>query len=194
MEKPLSHDIGHTQDAEKLEVIVDLKNCPYLSGILNASYKLWPSWLWFTARSAQTLLAAASSFKSRAAMSWAIVRGTWSGFKHSVIAAWLICLRSYGCASANMSLFTTWGLKGCPQVPRLQSSVRDRRANWEQSLTMLRAAKAAGMSVTKTSIMLGCGEHAQEVLDAMQELRENGMHCCTCWHILALIHFPKAHQ
>ena len=60
------------------------------------------------------------------------------------------------------------------QVPRLQSQVRDRRANWEQSLFTLRAAKAAGMRVTKTSLMLGCGERPQEVLAAMQELRENG--------------------
>ena len=61
------------------------------------------------------------------------------------------------------------------QVPRLQASVRDRRANWKQSLDMLKAAKAAGMGVTKTSIMLGCGEEGAEVLDAMQELRDNGM-------------------
>lgn len=60
------------------------------------------------------------------------------------------------------------------QVPRLQSAVRDRRANWAQSLDMLRTAKDAGMGVTKTSIMLGCGERPEEVLDAMQELRSNG--------------------
>lgn len=56
----------------------------------------------------------------------------------------------------------------------MQSVVRDRRANWQQSLEMLKAAKAAGMAVTKTSIMLGCGEKAEEVLGAMQELRDNG--------------------
>lgn len=39
---------------------------------------------------------------------------------------------------------------------------------------MLKAAKAAGMAVTKTSIMLGCGEKPEEVLGAMQELRDNG--------------------
>ena len=60
------------------------------------------------------------------------------------------------------------------QVPRLQSAVRDRRANWKQSISVLKAAKENGMSVTKTSIMLGCGEHPQEVLDAMQELRQAG--------------------
>lgn len=62
----------------------------------------------------------------------------------------------------------------CLQVPRLQSVVRDRRANWEQSLATLRAAKAAGARITKTSIMLGCGESPPEVTAAMQELRDNG--------------------
>lgn len=57
-------------------------------------------------------------------------------------------------------------------VPRLQSVVRDRRANWDQSISTLRAAKAAGARVTKTSIMLGCGESPEEVLQAMRLLRE----------------------
>ena len=63
---------------------------------------------------------------------------------------------------------------GWAQVPRLQGAVRDRRANWGQSIAMLRAAKAAGAQVTKTSIMLGCGEHRDEVVDAMRLLREAG--------------------
>ena len=49
-------------------------------------------------------------------------------------------------------------------VPELQSVVRDRRANWAQSIATLKAAKEAGMKVTKTSIMLGCGETDAEVL------------------------------
>ncbi|KAL4426082.1 hypothetical protein ABPG77_002668 [Micractinium sp. CCAP 211/92] len=57
-------------------------------------------------------------------------------------------------------------------VPRLQSSVRDRRANWAQSLGVLRAAKEAGARVTKTSIMLGCGERPDEVVEALRLLRE----------------------
>ena len=67
-------------------------------------------------------------------------------------------------------------------VPRLQSVVRDRRANWEQSLRALVEAKRVGAEalakggrarplLTKTSIMLGCGETAQEVRDALLELR-----------------------
>ncbi|CAL5228974.1 g12207 [Coccomyxa viridis] len=64
-------------------------------------------------------------------------------------------------------------------VPRLQSVVRDRRANWEQSLATLRAAKAAGARITKTSIMLGCGETPTEVTAAMQELRDSGVDVVT---------------
>jgi biotin synthase-like enzyme len=48
-------------------------------------------------------------------------------------------------------------------VARLQPVVRDRRANWTQSLGVLAAAKDAGVAITKTSIMLGCGEHQEEV-------------------------------
>jgi lipoyl synthase len=90
-------------------------------------------------------------------------------------------------------------------VPRLQSTVRDRRANWEQSLEVLRMAKRfaaeqdaeeeeegelarrAGASsprplrsplgrrgrplLTKTSLMLGCGETKDEVIQALRLLR-----------------------
>ncbi|KDD75330.1 hypothetical protein H632_c740p1 [Helicosporidium sp. ATCC 50920] len=64
-------------------------------------------------------------------------------------------------------------------VPRLQSVVRDRRANWEQSLQTLEAAKAAGVRVTKTSLMLGCGERPEEVVEAMRELRRRGVDVVT---------------
>lgn len=70
-------------------------------------------------------------------------------------------------------------------VSRLQSVVRDRRANWEQSLRALVEAKRVGAEefakgtrarplLTKTSIMLGCGETAEEVKDALSELRRRG--------------------
>lgn len=45
----------------------------------------------------------------------------------------------------------------------MQRAVRDRRANWQQSLGVLTAAKEAGVQITKTSIMLGCGEEKDEV-------------------------------
>jgi lipoyl synthase len=56
-------------------------------------------------------------------------------------------------------------------VPRLQASVRDRRAGWDQSVATLVAAKAAGARLTKTSLMLGCGETREEVLEALRLLR-----------------------
>ena len=64
-------------------------------------------------------------------------------------------------------------------VPRLQGAVRDRRAGWAQSVATLRMAKAAGVGVTKTSIMLGCGERPEEVVAALQELREAGVDVVT---------------
>ena len=54
------------------------------------------------------------------------------------------------------------------QVERTTPFVRDRRAGWQQSLDVLRVAKEAGARVTKTSIMLGCGETPQEVVQALQ--------------------------
>jgi lipoic acid synthetase len=57
-------------------------------------------------------------------------------------------------------------------VPRLQGTVRDPRANWEQSVRILEAAKAFRPSqLTKTSIQVGHGETEHEVLDAMRLLR-----------------------
>ena len=57
-------------------------------------------------------------------------------------------------------------------VEPLQKYVRDRRANFKQSLSVLEHAKKVKPSlVTKTSMMLGLGETDQEVLDALKELR-----------------------
>lgn len=56
-------------------------------------------------------------------------------------------------------------------VEALQSRVRDRRANFQQSLGVLKHAKAVRPDlITKTSIMLGCGETDAEVLKAMEGL------------------------
>lgn len=60
-----------------------------------------------------------------------------------------------------------------------QSTVRDRRANWEQSLSVLTAAKEMGVKITKTSIMLGCGEERDEVVEAMKLLRGRGVDVLT---------------
>jgi lipoic acid synthetase len=56
-------------------------------------------------------------------------------------------------------------------VERLQGVVRDRRAAWKQSLGVLAAAKKMGARVTKSSIMLGCGESREEVVATLQALR-----------------------
>lgn len=61
-------------------------------------------------------------------------------------------------------------------VERLQNVVRDRRAGWEQSLRVLRKAKAvaAGQGkrlITKTSLMLGVGEKPAEIEAALRALR-----------------------
>ncbi|XP_058224271.1 lipoyl synthase, chloroplastic isoform X1 [Rhododendron vialii] len=57
-------------------------------------------------------------------------------------------------------------------VKRLQRIVRDPRAGYEQSLSVLRHAKHSkeGM-ITKSSIMLGLGESEDEIKEAMADLR-----------------------
>jgi lipoic acid synthetase len=58
-------------------------------------------------------------------------------------------------------------------VERLQSKARDRRANYAQSLTLLRAIKEMDSTIyTKSSIMLGLGERDSEVIQSMQDLRK----------------------
>jgi len=58
-------------------------------------------------------------------------------------------------------------------VPRLDRWVRDPRASFEQSLHVLRRAKALRPDLwTKSSIMVGLGETDNEVTAAMQRLRD----------------------
>uniref|UniRef100_A0A3B3RLW3 lipoyl synthase n=1 Tax=Paramormyrops kingsleyae TaxID=1676925 RepID=A0A3B3RLW3_9TELE len=65
-------------------------------------------------------------------------------------------------------------------VRELQRHVRDPRANFDQSLSVLRHAKAVKPSlVTKTSIMLGLGETDDQIQATMSELREMGVDCLT---------------
>ncbi len=57
-------------------------------------------------------------------------------------------------------------------VRRLTHRVRDPRAGYEQTIEVLRHAKAHRPSVlTKTSLMLGLGERDNEIMQAMQDLR-----------------------
>jgi lipoic acid synthetase len=57
-------------------------------------------------------------------------------------------------------------------VERLQWPVRDRRAGYEQSLSVLQQVTAESDIYTKTSIMLGLGEYAHEVYQTLSDLRE----------------------
>ncbi len=53
-------------------------------------------------------------------------------------------------------------------VEALTPFVRDRRATFRQSLSVLNRAKQEGVRVTKTSIMLGVGETEDQVMDALR--------------------------
>ncbi|MFB6354809.1 MAG: lipoyl synthase [Halobacteriales archaeon] len=64
-------------------------------------------------------------------------------------------------------------------VERLQWPVRDRRAGYEQSLGVLRQADREFDGYTKTSLMLGVGEHDHEVYQTLRDLRAAGVDIVT---------------
>ena len=53
-------------------------------------------------------------------------------------------------------------------VEALTPYVRDHRATFRQSLSVLEHAKKVGVKVTKTSIMLGVGESEQQIEDTLK--------------------------
>lgn len=55
-------------------------------------------------------------------------------------------------------------------VEALTPYVRDRRATFRQSLSVLEHAKAQGLKITKTSIMLGVGEVEEQVVETLRGL------------------------
>lgn len=57
-------------------------------------------------------------------------------------------------------------------VPALQRSMRDARCSWERSMEVLVWAKEAGANITKSSLMVGCGETEADVDEALASLRE----------------------
>ena len=62
----------------------------------------------------------------------------------------------------------------------LQAKVRDRRANYWQSIGVLKAAKRLNPKIyTKSSIMLGLGELEEDVTRAMDDLRAAGVDIIT---------------
>ncbi len=71
-------------------------------------------------------------------------------------------------------------------VPRLDALVRDPRANFEQSLRVLRYAKQLRPDMqTKSSIMVGLGETDEEVVEAMGRLRAADVDMLTLGQYLA---------
>ncbi len=64
-------------------------------------------------------------------------------------------------------------------VPRLQRIMRDGRCSWERSTDVLRWARDFGAKVTKSSLMVGCGETEDEVHEAMQRLCDAGVDVLT---------------
>ena len=64
-------------------------------------------------------------------------------------------------------------------VERLQFPVRDRRAGYEQSLGVLAQVERESDLYTKTSLMLGVGEHDHEVYQALSDVREVGVDVVT---------------
>lgn len=71
-------------------------------------------------------------------------------------------------------------------VERLQRRVRDYRANYKQSLGVLEHAKKSASHmkdgkgiVTKTSLMLGLGETAEDIEQALRDIRNAGVDVIT---------------
>jgi lipoyl synthase len=61
-------------------------------------------------------------------------------------------------------------------ISRLQSTVRDKRATFEQSISVLTHAKQSGkVRYTKTSLMLGLGESENEIEETMHAARAIGV-------------------
>jgi lipoic acid synthetase len=78
-------------------------------------------------------------------------------------------------------------------VARLTRRVRDQRCDYQQSLTVLQAAKAIMPEVvTKSSIMVGLGESEREVDQVMDDLRSHHVDVVTLGQYLrpSLLHLP----
>ena len=78
----------------------------------------------------------------------------------------------------------TFLISSCPSVPSVPRHVRDPRANFDQSLSVLKHAKKVKPSVlTKTSIMLGLGETDQQILNTLTGVYFNQSHIHTLKHL-----------
>ncbi len=87
-------------------------------------------------------------------------------------------------------------------VPRLDEVVRDSRASFSQSLSILKEAKKLRPDIlTKSSLMVGVGETDEEVEEAMKLLRKAdvdiitiGQYLQPSWKHLAIDRFPNPEQ
>lgn len=71
-------------------------------------------------------------------------------------------------------------------VPRLDATVRDARASFAQSISILREAKKLRPDIiTKSSLMVGVGETDEEIDEALGFLREAGVDLVTIGQYLA---------
>ena len=71
-------------------------------------------------------------------------------------------------------------------VPRLDATVRDARASFAQSISILKEAKRLRPDIiTKSSLMVGVGETDEEIDDALGLLREAGVDLVTIGQYLA---------
>lgn len=76
-------------------------------------------------------------------------------------------------------------------VKSLQRNVRDGRANYNQSLNVLKYAREKGIMFTKSSLQLGHGETDEEVIQTLNDLRSVGVNMLTLgqylqpseWHL-----------
>jgi lipoic acid synthetase len=78
-------------------------------------------------------------------------------------------------------------------IRRLTARVRDPRASYEQSLSLLKKCKQINCEIyTKSSIMLGLGESEAETIEAMRDLRSVGVDILTMGQYLqpTARHFP----
>src|SRR4029079_9706548 len=78
-------------------------------------------------------------------------------------------------------------------VKRLTARVRDPRASYEQSLSILKKCKQLCSEIyTKSSVMLGLGESEDEIIETMNDLRSAGVDILTMGQYLqpTASHFP----
>lgn len=74
-------------------------------------------------------------------------------------------------------------------VERLTHPVRDRRAGYQQTMTLLRRVKEwSPQTYTKSSIMLGLGETDDEIRQTMKDLRAHGVDILTLGQYLQPTH------